>query len=165
MAIFIRPLTLALCFTSIFISDSLADDYSCDENRPCSNGACCSKKTGYCAYGPEACGPDIGHNPSPNSVCWSNCDATAECGMYALPANKTCPLNVCCSGYGFCGMTPDFCAGPIGETPGCQSNCDQPGSGASGGDVQSRIIGYYASWAHSSSCQGMDFDVSRLLTF
>ena len=41
---------------------------------------------------------------------------------------------------------------------GCQSNCEQPGSGASGGDVQSRIIGYYESWAHDSECHGMPFD-------
>ena len=33
------------------------DDYSCSASKPCSNGACCSKKTGYCNYGPDACGP------------------------------------------------------------------------------------------------------------
>ena len=41
---------------------------------------------------------------------------------------------------------------------GCQSNCDQPGSGASGGDVQSRVIGYYESWAHDKQCQAMPFE-------
>ena len=38
---------------------------------------------------------------------------------------------------------------------GCQSNCDQPGSGASGGDVQSRIIGYYEGWNQNEKCIGM----------
>jgi hypothetical protein len=53
------------------------------------------------------------------------------------------------------GMTADFCT--RGPTPdiGCQSNCDQPGSGASGGNVQSRVIGYYESWAHDRACTGM----------
>jgi chitinase len=82
-------------------ADTSTDDYSCSESKPCANGACCSKKTGYCNYGPDACGPDLGHNPSPNAVCWSNCNAVAECGKYALPAGKTCPLNVCCSEFGF----------------------------------------------------------------
>jgi chitinase len=105
-----RDVELSICDnheqTSISISRRQAvstktDDYSCSESKPCVNGACCSKKTGYCNYGPEACGPDIGHNKSPNDVCWSNCDAVAECGKYALPAGKTCPLNVCCSEFGF----------------------------------------------------------------
>jgi chitinase len=110
---------------------------------------------------------DLGSNPSPNDVCWSNCDAVAECGRYALPEGKKCPLNVCCSKYGFCGMTDDFCAAGTGndadsleDREGCQSNCNQPGSGASGGDVQSRVIGYYEAWAHDRDCQSMDFQVS-----
>ncbi|KAI9876312.1 MAG: hypothetical protein M1830_006786 [Pleopsidium flavum] len=37
------------------------------------------------------------------------------------------------------------------------SHCDQPGSGGSGGDVQSRIIGYYEAWAHDRTCSGMTF--------
>lgn len=57
-------------------------------------GACCPKETGYCNYGPKACGTD---NNSPNDVCWSNCDAKAECGRYADPPGKKCPLNVVCT--------------------------------------------------------------------
>ena len=52
-------------------------------------------------------------------------------------------------------MTDEFCDKGTDDEPGCQSNCDQPGSGASGGDVQSRIIGYYEAWAHDRKCQGM----------
>lgn len=76
-------------------------------------------------------------------------------GEYAKTAGAKCPLNVCCSEFGFCGMTEEFCTKGSGDAKGCQSNCDQPGSGASGGDVQSRIIGYYESWAHDRSCTGM----------
>ncbi|KAF8252102.1 glycosyl hydrolases family 18 protein-like protein [Wilcoxina mikolae CBS 423.85] len=135
------------------------DDYSCSATKPCSNGACCSKKTGYCNYGPEACGTN---GQSPNDVCWSNCDAHAECGKFAKVPGAKCPLNVCCSQYGFCGMTEEFCKkseilGIEIGSGGCQSNCDQPGSGSSGGDVQSRVIGYYETWAHDRSCNGMNF--------
>lgn len=115
-------------------------------------GACCSKKSGYCNYGPEACGTN---GQSPNDLCWSNCDAHAECGQYAKNAGDECPLNVCCSEFGFCGMTEEFCTKGSGTTKGCQSNCDQPGSDGSGGDVQSCIIGYYESFHHDRSCNGM----------
>ncbi|TFK66092.1 hypothetical protein BDN72DRAFT_162975 [Pluteus cervinus] len=128
------------------------DDYSCSEVKPCSNGACCSKVSGYCGYGPESCGTN---GQSPNDACWSNCDAKAECGRFSEPANKTCPLNVCCSEFGFCGMTEEFCAKSNETGKGCQSNCDQPGSGGSGGDVQSRIIGYYEAWQYGRSCSGL----------
>ena len=46
----------------------------------------------------------------------------------------------------------------LDKDKGCQSGCEQPDSGASGGDVQSRVIGYYESWAHDSECRGMPFD-------
>ena len=64
---------------------------------PCTTGACCSN-TGVCSYAPSSCGAD---------VCISNCDAKAPCGEYAGPNNATCPLNVCCSQYGFC--KPEVC--------------------------------------------------------
>ena len=66
------------------------DDYSCGPMKPCSNGACCGG-SGYCGYGPTYCGPG----------CVSNCDATAECGRYAEVPGTECPLNTCCSQYGF----------------------------------------------------------------
>jgi chitinase len=55
----------------------------------------------------------------------------------------------------FCGMTDEFCDKGTKDDPGCQSNCDQPGSGSSGGDVQKKVIGYYEAWAHDRKCQGM----------
>ncbi|KAH7146903.1 hypothetical protein B0J13DRAFT_664619 [Dactylonectria estremocensis] len=130
------------------------DPYSCSEVKPCSNGACCAK-TGYCNYGPEACGTN---GKSPNDKCWSNCDAVAECGRFAETASKKCPLNVCCSQYGFCGMTKDFCEESDVEDEGCQSNCVQPGSGGSGGDVQKRVIGYYEAWNWKKKCIGMSME-------
>ena len=66
------------------------DDYSCGPKKPCSNGACCGR-SGYCGYGSTYCG----------SGCVSNCDATAECGKDAKVPGTQCPLNTCCSQYGF----------------------------------------------------------------
>lgn len=102
---------------------------------------------------------------SPNEVCWSNCDAHAECGRNSDPPNKECPLNVCCSQFGFCGMADDFCKVTYNEETSCQSNCDQPNSGASGGNVQKRIIGYYEAWNYQKKCIGIrmqDIPVSSL---
>lgn len=65
---------------------------ACAPGVPCTNGACCSN-TGVCSYAPSSCGTD---------VCISNCDAKAPCGQYADPENAMCPLNVCCSQFGFC---------------------------------------------------------------
>ncbi|KAI0443525.1 carbohydrate-binding module family 18 [Xylaria telfairii] len=130
------------------------DDYSCSETKPCKNGACCPKATGFCNYGEKACGTT---GTSPNDVCWSNCDAHSECGRNSNPPGKECPLNVCCSQFGFCGTEKGFCEKTDDEETSCQSNCDQPGSGASGGDIRKRVIGYYEAWAHDRECQNMNF--------
>ncbi|KAF7510841.1 hypothetical protein GJ744_005941 [Endocarpon pusillum] len=147
------PNLLSVDLFSRALEPRAEDDYSCSESKPCKNGACCPKATGYCNYGEKYCGTN---GQSPNDVCWSNCNAKAECGKDADPPGKKCPLNVCCSPFGFCGMTSEFCDKGTHENPGCQSNCDQPGSGGSGGDVQKRVIGYYEAWAHDRKCQGMD---------
>lgn len=123
----------------------LRDEYNCGKNKPCANGACCGK-SGYCGFGAKYCGTS---GESPNDACWSNCDAHAECGKDAKKPGTKCPLNVCCSEFGFCGTTDEFCS------EGCQSGCKQPGSGASSGNVQQRIIGYYEAFKHDTSCQGM----------
>ena len=66
------------------------DEYSCGPDKPCSNGACCGA-SGNCGYGATYCG----------TGCVSHCDATAECGKDAKVPGTTCPLNTCCSQYGF----------------------------------------------------------------
>lgn len=64
--------------------------YSCSAKKPCSNGSCCGP-SGFCGFSDTYCGKG----------CLSNCNATAQCGKDAEPKGKTCPLNVCCSQYGF----------------------------------------------------------------
>jgi chitinase len=93
---------------------------------------------GEFSYGPTYCGKG----------CLSQCKATAECGKYASNPGTKCPLNVCCSQFGFCGTTEDFCGDD------CQSNCKQhpspPGGGT--GKAFDRVIGYYESWSNQKSC-------------
>ncbi|KAJ6534397.1 hypothetical protein B0H19DRAFT_442211 [Mycena capillaripes] len=113
---------------------------SCTPDIPCSNGACCDGASGFCGFGPKFCGSD---------VCTSNCDALAECGEFAPPDSISCPLNVCCSQFGFCGTTTDFCG------DGCQSNCGsakQPSCGVDASTATAKRIGYYEGWAASRSC-------------
>jgi chitinase len=67
-----------------------ADDYACSKDKPCGNGACCGG-SGFCGYGPKYCGKD----------CVSDCTAVAECGQFAKNPGAKCPLNTCCSEFGF----------------------------------------------------------------
>lgn len=78
--------------TDVFSNATLTPraTFQCGPNLPCSNGACCGG-SGYCGYGPTYCG----------SGCVSNCGAVAECGQFAKTPGTQCPLNTCCSQYGF----------------------------------------------------------------
>ncbi|KAH8195218.1 hypothetical protein TruAng_010618 [Truncatella angustata] len=82
----------------------------------------------------------------------------AEYGRYAEIPGAECPLNVYCSPFGFCGMTEEFCVVTDDEETSCQSNCEQPESGASNGDIRKRVIGYYEAWVHDRACNGMSID-------
>jgi chitinase len=94
--------------------------------------------------------------------CTSTCDEKSECdpgwGSQWSTAEK-CPLNVCCSEYGFCGecgdvgilecnglidigTTADFCQGNVPTSPSC-----------SGTSSDARTIGYYEGWNLERSCQ------------
>ncbi|KAJ4972816.1 hypothetical protein NE237_005990 [Protea cynaroides] len=53
-----------------------------------------------------------------------------QCGKQA--DGKLCPGGVCCSQYGYCGSTSDYCGN------GCQSQCSG-GGGGGGGDISSLI--------------------------
>lgn len=59
-------------------------------------------------------------------------------------------------------MTAEFCQKGV-DGKGCQLACDQPGSGASGGNVQKRVIGYYEIWNHENACIGMVGAESHML--
>lgn len=64
-------------------------------------------------------------------------------GEFAPKGSEFCPLNVCCSQFGFCGTGHDFCSGK------CQSNCVQKPTvppGRNSGSVLNKVIGYYEGW-------------------
>ncbi|KAL2007609.1 hypothetical protein VTN00DRAFT_9047 [Thermoascus crustaceus] len=111
----------------------------------CKKEACCGGffggDEGTCGFGPNFCGND----------CDSQCDAKPECGQYAANPGQKCPLNVCCSSYGYCGTTSEFCG------TGCQSNCEEhpapPKGGSAVSVLDNKVIGYYQSWADRRSCR------------
>ncbi|KAH7321500.1 family 18 glycosyl hydrolase [Rhexocercosporidium sp. MPI-PUGE-AT-0058] len=112
--------------TSLFLFDLPTG--TCNANTPCVNAACCAAN------------------------CTSNCKAKAECGQYGVSGKQNCPLGVCCSQFGFCDSTDDFC------NTGCQAGfggCGSPkrpscGGGNSAGKIS---IGYYDSWSNTRQCQ------------
>lgn len=77
--------------------------------------------------------------------CISTCDQKSECdpGWGIQWSNASvCPLNVCCSKFGFCGTTQDFCDGKTVSSPQC------PG----GTSADQRLIGYYEGWNLARPC-------------
>ncbi|KAK8859535.1 glycoside hydrolase [Apiospora arundinis] len=110
----------------------------CDASRPCKTGCCGAN--GVCGTGPDYCSKD---------KCINSCDFKAECdpggwGSEFVKSSK-CPLNVCCSDFGFCGTTEKFCGDKKVERPSC-----------SVGDTKiDRVVGYYESWSTSRSCHTM----------
>jgi chitinase len=127
-------LLIALGFAPL----ATADTY-CSADVPCASG-CCGGQSNVCGLGPDYCGPEN---------CINNCDAKSECNPGDWPAQyvnaTTCPLNVCCSEYGFCGTTEEFC----GDATVTRPSCDVDSASLS------RVIGYYNSAGASRGCGGM----------
>jgi chitinase len=90
-------------------------------------------------------------------------DAKAECGPYAPSNSQKCPLSVCCSEFGFCGSTDEFCTWTNAADPvypscntaygGCGS-VNRPRCGG-GSSVSKRTIGYYESWSNTRKCSAV----------
>lgn len=106
--------------------------------------------------------PGTPPRPTPNP--------TAQCGPLAPDTlyNTTCPLNACCSAYGYCGITQEFCQTKQSltnapGTTGCLSNCDIK---YIQGEAPASLIhvGYYESWNQGWSCSNArltDIDLSN----
>jgi hypothetical protein len=113
-------------------------------NRKCPNNLCCSK-FGFCGDTREFCARDQG--------CQSQCrprdlgeglDAP-QCGRQA--GNRKCPNNLCCSKFGFCGNTHEYCD----KDQGCQSQCHRHG----GLSASTGKASYYSTYI-PSACYGND---------
>jgi chitinase len=93
-----------------------------------------------CGTGEAFCGPS----------CISNCDYKAECNPGGWDpryvASERCPLNVCCSTFGFCGVSRDFCGDREVPQPRCSENS---------GTTRKRRIAYYEGWSPGRPCDVM----------
>ncbi|KFA70057.1 hypothetical protein S40285_09374 [Stachybotrys chlorohalonatus IBT 40285] len=83
--------------------------------------------------------------------CQSGCNRKADCNPgWDKPDwsnSETCPLNVCCSEFGFCGTTEEFCDD--------DDEVRRPSCSITSTPVR-RVIGYYEAWSKSErSCYGM----------
>lgn len=107
----------------------------CGPNSPCIDGSCCGKNN-ICGFGDDYCG----------SGCQNGCKAKALCGRDSEGGHVSCGMNLCCSYYGWCGVTADYCTpGKFGCQQGfgsCETHtpfqCD-----ASAASATKRTIGYY----------------------
>lgn len=84
-----------------------------------------------------------------------------------LASLNPCPLNSCCTIWGQCGITPEFCTNKTGSTGnpgtaptgqnGCISNCgtDVKKDGAPSSPIS---VGYYESWNFDRPCLNMRAD-------
>ncbi|KAK8329001.1 hypothetical protein V6Z11_A11G289200 [Gossypium hirsutum] len=63
--------------------------------------------------------------------------ASQQCGRQA--GGRTCANNLCCSQYGYCGTTDDYCS----PSRGCQSNCWGGGGSGGGGESASNVRATY----------------------
>ncbi len=73
----------------------------------------------------------------------SSLNLDTECGPTSL-SNSECPLSLCCSGFGYCGITEEFCSHHT--SPPCVSNCYTNLIRAScDGSQAVRKVGYFLS--------------------
>ncbi|KAF9887254.1 hypothetical protein FE257_010382 [Aspergillus nanangensis] len=145
-------LLLFHCVVSISVDDYLDDHeslqllasgndgYTCAKDKGCEIGCCGpldKSGKGYCGFGPEFCGKG----------CTSSCDKKSECDPgwgKEWAVNPTCPLNVCCSKFGFCGTTKDFCGDKQVVSPECKGN-----------SATAKTIGYWEGWNSKRPCGRM----------
>lgn len=95
--------------------------------------------------------------PIPTANPLSQCGMTAPGPLF----NSTCPLNVCCDQWGFCGITSEFCATTTSATnnpgtTGCQSNCGMTYTATSGPPSEFIKIGFWEEWNWQRPCLNLD---------
>lgn len=98
-----------------------------------------------------------GTPPPPIANPLSTCGMTAPGKLF----NSSCPLNACCSQFGFCGVTSEFCSTTTSATNnpgtvGCQSNCQMDYKATSGPPDQFLKIGYWEEFQWKRPCLNMD---------
>ncbi|RMJ17465.1 hypothetical protein CDV36_002850 [Fusarium kuroshium] len=115
-----------------------------------------------------------GKNPMPLAIAGAVCGpqkpgsklpTTAKTG-WDLTGMNPCPLNACCSGYGFCGITAEFCTNTTAKggspgtstpnTPGCVSNCGTKIVGNTKKPAKFLNVGYFQGYNLGRKCLNMD---------
>lgn len=174
-----KPLADGTCFTySIKSGDScytLGQAYTLTEtairsfNRNTWGWAGCDRLS----LGQRIC-LSSGKNPMPLPVTGAVCGplvpgtvrpSTAKLGWDLVNLNP-CPLKACCSGFGFCGITGEFCtnttaqgAGPgtyKAGTAGCVSNCGTKIAGNTAKPAKFISVGYFQGYNVGRPCLNMD---------
>lgn len=174
-----KPLADGTCFTySIKSGDScytLGQAYTLTEtairsfNRNTWGWAGCDRLS----LGQRIC-LSSGKNPMPLPVTGAVCGplvpgtvrpSTAKLGWDLVNLNP-CPLKACCSGFGFCGITGEFCtnttaqgAGPgtyKAGTAGCVSNCGTKITGNTAKPAKFISVGYFQGYNVGRPCLNMD---------
>ncbi|KAG8479089.1 hypothetical protein CXB51_028980 [Gossypium anomalum] len=72
--------------------------------------------------------------------------ASQQCGSQA--GGRTCANNLCCSQYGYCGTTDDYCS----PSRGCQSNCRGGGGSGGGGESASNPLAWRQKYGWTAFC-------------
>ncbi|EFQ31850.1 glycosyl hydrolase family 18 [Colletotrichum graminicola] len=128
-------------FSLVFILSLIAPIHAqdipiCSASVPCEDGCC--NKSGLCGLGPDYCS---------KSTCVNNCDRKAQCDPGGFGEDyvvkTTCPLNVCCSEYGYCGTTETSCGNNRANRPSCPVEENSSFK---------RVVGYYETWATGRAC-------------
>ncbi|KAG8628101.1 hypothetical protein KVT40_003974 [Elsinoe batatas] len=105
-----------------------------------------------------------GQPPLPASVPGTVCGPLME-GSVLKPGQKLedlnpCPLNACCSAFGYCGITPEHCTlPPAGAAPGssgCISNCGTNITNNNVAPASFRKIAYFQGDNAKRPCLNMD---------
>ncbi|KAF5232628.1 hypothetical protein FAUST_8660 [Fusarium austroamericanum] len=115
-----------------------------------------------------------GKNPMPMAIAGAVCGpqkpgskkpASAKTG-WDLAGMNPCPLNACCSGYGFCGVTSDFCTNTTAKgappgtsqvnTPGCIGNCGTNIVSNTKKPAKFLNVGYFQGYNLGRPCLNMD---------
>ncbi|KAM3578172.1 hypothetical protein VKS41_009402 [Umbelopsis sp. WA50703] len=98
-----------------------------------------------------------GNPPIPIANPLSACGMTAPGNLF----NSSCPLNACCSQWGFCGVEAEFCATTTSATNnpgtvGCQSNCQMDYKATSDPPSEFIKIGYWEEFQWQRPCLNLD---------
>ncbi|KAF6808497.1 Killer toxin subunits alpha/beta 6 [Colletotrichum musicola] len=105
-------------------------------------------------------------SPDPVAVCGPAVVGTVDPGD-GTPVEELnmCPLNACCSNWGYCGLTEEFCtiarlpSGNSGTSqPGknsCLSNCGMEMTNNGQAPAQFRKVGYFQGWNYNRPCGHM----------